>query len=140
MGDTYGEEDASYRAAGGRAGIEKLVNRFYDVMDELPEAKLIRVMHPDDLAIARDKLSLFLCGWLGGEKLFSKKYGPIMIPRAHAHLDISEAERDAWLACMAIAVKEQNYSPEFKTYLMEQLFVPAERCRTASQKRKESAA
>jgi hemoglobin len=132
----YGVEDASFQAAGGRVGIGKLVDRFYDVMDELPEAQIIRAMHPDDLTVARDKLTLFLCGWLGGEKLFSKKYGPIMIPRAHAHLEITEAERDAWLACMKVAVDEQDYASDFKTYLMEQLFVPAERCRMASQQQK----
>lgn len=133
MTKPYGVEDASFQAAGGQVGIGKLVDRFYEVMDELPDAQAIRAMHPDDLAVARDKLTLFLCGWLGGEKLFSKKYGPIMIPRAHAHLEIAEAERDAWLACMKIAVDEQDYALDFKTYLIEQLYVPAERCRMASQ-------
>lgn len=136
MARPYGVDDASLKAAGGQSGIRKLVDRFYDVMDELPAAQNIRAMHPDDLAVARDKLTLFLCGWLGGEKLFSKKYGPINIPRAHAHLDISETERDAWLACMQIAVAEQDYVPDFKIYLMEQLYMPAERCRMASQQQK----
>ncbi|PCH49393.1 MAG: globin [Cellvibrionales bacterium] len=133
MTKPYGVEDASFQAAGGQVGIGKLVDRFYEVMDELPDAQTIRAMHPDNLAVARDKLTLFLCGWLGGEKLFSKKYGSIMIPRAHAHLEIAEAERDAWLACMKIAVDEQDYELDFRIYLMEQLFVPAERCRQASQ-------
>ncbi|RLA43504.1 MAG: globin [Gammaproteobacteria bacterium] len=136
MNKPYGVDDASFQAAGGKDGITRLVDRFYEVMDELPQAQTIRAMHPVDLTVARDKLTLFLCGWLGGEKLFSKKYGPIMIPRAHAHLEIAEAERDAWLACMKIAVDEQDYALDFKAYLMEQLFVPAERCRMASQQRK----
>lgn len=136
MAISYGVDDASFQAAGRQSGIRKLVDRFYEVMDELPEAQNIRAMHPDDLAIARDKLTLFLCGWLGGEKLYSKKYGPIIIPRAHARLDIGEAERDAWLACMNIALNEQEYAPEFKQYLVEQLFVPAERCRVASEQQK----
>jgi len=139
MNRVYGVGDASFRAAGGRDGIKKLVDRFYDVMDELPQARAIRAMHPRDLTVARDKLTLFLCGWLGGEKLYSKKYGPIIIPQAHAHLDINEAERDAWLACMQTAVDEQGYTEDFKQYLMEQLFVPAERCRMASQNRKDNA-
>ena len=136
MTKPYGVDDASFQAAGGQAGIKKLVERFYEVMDELPEARVIRDMHPGDLTVTIDKLFCFLCGWLGGEKLFSKKYGPIMIPRAHAHLDIGERERDAWLACMKIAVEEQDYAADFKIYLMEQLFVPAERCRIVSQKRR----
>lgn len=136
MAVQYGEGDASFQAAGGLEGLRKLVDRFYQAMDELPEAKAIRAMHPRDLTVARDKLTLFLSGWLGGEKLFSKTYGPIIIPVAHAHLDIDEPERDAWLACMQVAVDEQDYAPAFKKYLMEQLFVPAERCRLVSVKRR----
>lgn len=136
MAANYGEGDASFQAAGGLEGLRKLVDRFYRAMDELPEAKTIRAMHPEDLTVARDKLTLFLSGWLGGERLFAKKYGPIIIPRTHAHLDIDEPERDAWLACMRVAVDEQDYAPAFKKYLLEQLFVPAERCRIASLKRR----
>lgn len=134
MAETFGVADASFQAAGGHAGIKKLVNCFYQVMETLPAAQTIRAMHPDDLTVSRDKLYRFLCGWLGGEKLFAKKYGPIVIPQAHAHLNIDEAERDAWLTCMQIAVDEQDYAPAFKKYLLEQLFVPAERCRAASRK------
>lgn len=130
----YGQGDASYCAAGGYEGIKILVEMFYRYMDELPEARTIRQMHPEDLTVSRDKLTRFLCGWLGGEKLFSQKYGPIVIPVAHAHLKIGEAERDAWMLCMERAVEEQPYKEDFKRYLLEQLLVPAERIRLACAK------
>ena len=38
-----------YRAAGELAGITSLVDAFYANMDSLPEARVIRKMHPDDL-------------------------------------------------------------------------------------------
>jgi len=38
-------------------------------------------------------------------------------------------ERDAWLLCMQRALAEQPYADDFKQYLIEQLFVPAERSR-----------
>ncbi|HRY16052.1 MAG TPA: globin, partial [Candidatus Competibacteraceae bacterium] len=79
----YGVGDASYQAAGGETGIRKLVDAFYDAMERLPEAEKIRKMHPADLTVSRDKLTLFLCGWLNGPALYSKKYGPIRIPQAH---------------------------------------------------------
>ncbi len=135
MAAVYGDGDASFQAAGSQAGIQRLVEQFYNYMDTLPEAAAIRAMHPKDLALSRDKLYCFLCGWLGGEKLFAPKYGPIMIPRAHEHLNIGEAERDAWLLCMEKAVVEQPYAEDFKAYLMRELFVPAERCRIFSQRR-----
>jgi len=126
----YGTEDASFQAAGGEEGIKKLVDAFYKAMDTLPEAKRIRDMHDADLTVSADKLYRFLCGWLGGPTLFREKYGPIAIPRAHAHLDIGIAERDAWLLCMKEALKDQDYADDFKEYLMVQLFRPAEFCRT----------
>lgn len=127
----YGQGDASFHAAGMQAGIRKLVDDFYDVMEQHNKAEKIRKMHPVDLEESRDKLALFLCGWLGGPRLFKEKYGQISIPRAHAHLRIGSTERDAWLLCMEQALILQPYTDDFKTYLLEQLAVPAERCRTA---------
>lgn len=126
---SYGQGEASFTAADGFEGIKKLVDAFYDAMEILPQAKHIRDMHSSDLTESRDKLTRFLTGWLGGPKLFSEKYGPIRIPVAHRHLDIGPAERDAWLACMQIAVNAQPYQQDFRDYLMAQLYVPAERSR-----------
>lgn len=126
---SYGQGDVSFTAAGGFEGIKQLVDAFYDAMETLPQAKNIRDMHNPDLTESRDKLTRFLTGWLGGPKLFSEKYGPIRIPVAHRHLDIGPAERDAWLACMQIAVNAQPYLQDFRNYLMTQLYVPAERSR-----------
>lgn len=123
----YGEGDSSYRAAGEREGITRLVDDFYRFMDELPEARTIRGMHPADLTVSRDKLARFLCGWLNGPKLFSQKYGPIKIPQAHAHLRVGPDERDAWLLCMERAIAEQDFDPDFDEYLLRELRVPAER-------------
>ncbi len=126
----YGTGDASFQAAGGVAGIRQLVDDFYDLMEGLPEAQEIRAMHPAALTQSRDKLARFLCGWLGGPKLYREKYGPIRIPSAHAHLNIGTKQRDAWLSCMQQALEQQPYAASFKTYLLKQLAVPAERCRT----------
>lgn len=125
----YGQEDASFQAAGGELGIRRLVDAFYDEMEHADYAATIRAMHPEDLAVSRDKLARFLCGWLGGPKRYSEKYGGMSIPAAHAHLDIGLAERDAWLGCMKTAADQQDYAPDFKVYLIEQLSVPAERVR-----------
>ena len=126
---TYGSKDASFQAAGGEVGIRCLVDAFYDEMDRADYAADIRAMHPQDLDVSRDKLTLFLCGWLGGPRLYAEKYGGISIPSAHAHLDIGLAERDAWLRCMKVALDKQDYAPDFKIYLLEQLSIPAERVR-----------
>lgn len=125
----YGVGDASFQAAGGEEGIRKLVDAFYDAMETLPEVAVIRHMHPQSLDMARDKLARFLCGWLGGPKLYAEKYGAIHIPKAHSHLPIGSSERDEWMLCMQHALAQQDYADDFKVYLLTQLFVPAERCR-----------
>ena len=125
----YGNGDASFRAAGGEAGLRRLVDTFFDRMGSDGRFATIYALHPEDKAISRDKLARFLCGWLGGPKLYNEKYGAIGIPKVHAHLAIATAERDQWLTCMTESVAEQPFAPDFKKYLMEQLFVPAEAVR-----------
>ncbi|WP_323813053.1 group II truncated hemoglobin [Cellvibrio sp. NN19] len=136
MTDTplYGFSDTSFQAAGGIDGIRQLVDDFYTEMDTLPEALTIRKMHKADLTESRDKLTLFLCGWMGGPVRYQDKYGSINIPRDHAHLAIGEAERDAWLLCMERAIAKQSYSDSFSKYLLAQLRIPAERIFMTSKK------
>ena len=130
----YGHQDTSFRAAGGREGIRRLVDDFYDLMDRDPRFAGLRAMHPADLAPSRDRLSVFLCGWLGGPREYASRYGQIAIPQAHRHLRIGVTERDEWLGCMAAAIDGQPYTDDFKTYLLYQLSVPAERSRVVSEK------
>lgn len=130
----YGFSDTSFQTAGGEAGIRQLVDDFYRFMDELPEAAVIRAMHKPDLTESRDRLTRFLCGWMGGPARYAEKYGSINIPRDHAHLTIGEAERDAWLLCMERAIALQNYPQDFAIYLLAQLRIPAERIFTVSKK------
>lgn len=132
---TYGVGDASYQAAGGIDGLHRLVDDFYDLMEQRPEAAAIRAMHPQDLAASRDKLACFLSGWLGGPRLFSERYGPIAIPAFHAQWSIDEVHSQAWLDCMAGAIARQPYAPDFAEYLLTQLHVPAARIVTARRNR-----
>jgi hemoglobin len=69
-----------YRAAGELAGLTSLVDAFYANMDTFPEARVIRKMHPDDLTDSRKKLTYFLCGVLGGPRLFIEHYGGVDLP------------------------------------------------------------
>jgi hemoglobin len=132
---TYGTGDASFQAAGGRGGLAKLVDAFYDAMEVAPEAAGVRAMHPPDLAMSREKLKTFLAAWLGGPNEYRARFGPISIPGVHAHLAISEVERDAWLFCMQRAVDAQPWADDFKAYFLRAIAVPAERVRVASQAR-----
>ncbi|MEM7220807.1 MAG: group II truncated hemoglobin [Pseudomonadota bacterium] len=130
----YGQGDSTYQTAGGLDGVRALVNAFYDTMERNPAYATILSWHPQTLDTSRDKLTLFLCGWMGGPRFFQETYGSISIPGAHAHLDVTAAERDQWLDCMAEAIDQRGYAPDFKAYLLKQLGRPAEMIRRQSEK------
>ncbi len=125
----YGNGDATDQAAGRETGIRRLVGRFYDIMEENADYATLRSWHPRNSEISRDKLARFLCGWMGGPARYNEKYGSINIPEAHAHLSVTEVERDQWLCCMRDALKEQDYPEPLVSYLLTQLAMPAESIR-----------
>ena len=128
----YGQEDATYQAAGGQPGVRKLVDAFYDEMSTNPDYKRIYDWHPDVNA-ARDRLARFLCGWMGGPRLYQETYGPISIPGVHRHLAVTHVEKDMWLSCMRAALNRQDYPEDLQRYLLEQLGKPAEMIRKMSE-------
>lgn len=107
-----------YERIGGDPAVRRLVNRFYDTMDVLPEAAGIRAMHKEDLGEAREKLYEFLSGWLGGPPLYISRHGHPRLRARHLPFPIGESERDQWLLCMGQAVREVVEEPEFRSQLM----------------------
>lgn len=128
---SLGEGDSTFQAAGREEGIFNRVDTFYDLMRDRAPYREIWDMHPGKTPESRDRLARFLCAWTGGPRLYREKYSPISILSAHAHLHIDVRLRDAWLACMAEALDACEYPEIFKTYLLDQLAVPAERIRVA---------
>jgi len=95
-----------YNQLGGDAAVRKLVDRFYDLMDENSDAKTIRKMHPDDLTESREKLYEFLSGFLGGPPLYHQNRGHPKLRMRHLPFQINEQARDAWLNCMNQSLEE----------------------------------
>lgn len=119
-------EDTPYRLLGGDAGVRRLVGRFYDLMDAVPEYHCIRKLHPQDLAGSREKLHLFLSGWLGGPALYVEKYGHPMLRARHLPFAIGIAERDAWLACMLQAMADNGIEEPLRGGLLKAFFGTAD--------------
>jgi hemoglobin len=95
-----------YERIGGTEKVRALVERFYQLMDELPEAYGIRKLHSQDLRGATEKLYKFLTGWMGGPQLYVEQYGQPMLRARHLPFTISSVERDQWLLCMNQALGE----------------------------------
>lgn len=110
-----------YDLLGGADAVRALVDRFYDLMDTAPEAQDVRALHASSLKISREKLYLFLTGWLGGPQLYVEKYGHPMLRARHLPFAIAERERDQWLWCMERAIAERPMPDELRAYLLQRL-------------------
>lgn len=129
----YGRGDATFQAVGGESGVRQLVDKFYDLMCADLRYSQLRELHPFDLTVSRDKLTRFLCGWMGGERTYAKHYGSINIPHAHAHLPVTQDLKNQWLACMSDALESRGIETALSEYLLKQLSIPAERIRQVAQ-------
>lgn len=119
--DTSIMPKTQYELLGGEAGVRKLVDRFYDLMDTLPEAETIRNLHPQDLSGSQDKLFKFLSGWLGGPPLYIQEYGHPRLRGRHLPFAIGINERDAWLRCMDQALDEMDIDAMLRTHIKQSL-------------------
>ena len=125
----------AFHLLGGVEGLRALANCFYDILREVPKARKIRDMHPENLGQTRENLTLFLSGWLGGPSLYVQKHGSVNLTNIHAHLEIDIADRDMWLSCMEQAIDKQMIAGDLKTYLLERFRIPAEKIRATCQEK-----
>ncbi len=114
-------ETTAYDDIGGEAGVRRLVERFYALMDELPEAKACRDIHPADLSGSAQKLFEYLTGWLGGPQLFVQRHGPPMLRRRHLHVAIGGAEIDGLLICFMRAWNETVKERDLDEWILPQI-------------------
>ena len=105
----------------GEEGVRMLVDAFYDHMDLDPEFAGIRKLHPEVLDGSRDKLYWFLCGWMGGPNHYVERFGHPRLRARHMPFPIGSPERDAWTACMRMALADCEIDVRLADWLMGQL-------------------
>lgn len=121
-----GSGTTAYSLIGGAEAIGQLVDRFYDLMELEPAYSIIRQLHPAGLSSSRDKLNLFLNGWMGGPQLYQEKYGHPMLRARHLPFPIGSVERNQWLDCMQRAMDEVAIDAQLKARLHESFFATAD--------------
>ena len=115
-----------YEMIGGEANLRAIVDRFYDLMALDPRYAELRAAHGSTLEHAREKLFMFLSGWLGGPPLYTDKFGHPMLRARHLPFSIGAVERDQWIACMRQALEEMEVPEPFRSGLMGNLFKTAD--------------
>ena len=85
---------------GGEAGVDHLVNTFYDLLEESPEAADIHRLHfrGHGLDHTRVQQRDFMIGFMGGRQHYRETHGHMDVREIHAHVPIRQADAEAWLA------------------------------------------
>lgn len=122
-----------YERLGGEAKVRELVDRFYDYMDSLAEAQGIRSLHAKSLRASRNKLFMFLSGWLGGPNLYVEEYGHPRLRRRHLPFSIGQAERDQWMYCMKKALEDIVIDKKLRDELESALWRTADHMRNKAE-------
>ena len=120
------ENTTTYELIGGDAGVAQLCDKFYELMATVPQFAELRSMHPEDLKGSRDKLYMFLSGWMGGPDLFVEKFGHPRLRGRHMPFAIGVKERDQWVACMLLAMEDVGIEEGVRTKLLQNFFHTAD--------------
>lgn len=113
-----------YEAVGGEDTFRRLVSRFYAQVAADPQ---LRAIYPDeDLGPAEERLRLFLIQYWGGPHTYSERRGHPRLRMRHAPFRIGEAERDAWLKHMRVALDELKLDPRLDNQLWDYLVMAAQ--------------
>ena len=99
-------ETSMFDRIGGVVAVDRLVEAFYGYMDSCPKRRPSAPCMTPILARSRLVLKRYLSEWTGGPKLYSPEKGHPRLRQRHMGFPIGDAERDAWMACMTLALDE----------------------------------
>jgi hemoglobin len=114
-----------YEVVGGMVFFEDLVDRFYEGVASDPEL-LALYPHPEDLAPARRRLTLFLAQYWGGPAAYSDERGHPRLRMRHAPFPIDAEARDRWLTHMREAVDALGPTADLREALLSYFGMAAE--------------
>jgi hemoglobin len=109
-----------YQTIGGTPAVVRLVERFYDRMDELePELAALHQRDADGKVSrrSRDRFASFLVGWLGGPEDYVQANGHPRLRMRHGRVPVTPAMRDAWLRCMYGAMTDCGVPADVEGFL-----------------------
>lgn len=95
-----------YERLGGLPVLQKISNRFYELMDSEPAFADLRAMHAPDLSRMKEALAQFLMGWSGGPRdWFDANPGRCMMS-VHKPYVITKDVAGQWADAIARAIDD----------------------------------
>jgi hemoglobin len=127
---------------GGRAVVERLASRFYEVMErDEPALAAIHRQAPTEEGVGtgnpaidpevKRRFALFLVGWLGGPQEYMAAHGHPRLRMRHGRVPVDVAMRDAWLRCMTRAMDDCAISGPVRGFLDQRFAEVADFLRNA---------
>jgi hemoglobin len=104
----------------GEANIQKLVDRFYDLVFQDEQ---ISHLFKTDKDIIKEKQRLFLTQFFGGPALYSNQYGHPKLRARHLPHPITREDAVAWLSCMSKAIRSLSIDESLKDEILKG-FIP----------------
>lgn len=92
---------------GGVAGLQALVQRFLQLMDELALTQARPELSPPQRQDRQERLFEFLSGSLGGPSLYANQQTPPRMRLRHAPTVAGALVHDEWRLCMTQALCDQ---------------------------------
>jgi len=95
-------------AIGGEEALQRLVTRFYDLVEHDPVNHQLHRLHfrGHGLMHIRAEQMNFLSGYLGGRRYYQERHGHMDLRQIHAHVPIRDADADLWLGAMDKAIAD----------------------------------
>ena len=106
---------------GGEERVRLLVNRFYDLIESLPQGAAIMAMHQrgHGLSHVRPEQFDFLSGFFGGRRYYHERHGHMNLREIHAHVAIRRQDAEDWLAVMDRAMVDTAVPDRERTEIMQ---------------------
>ncbi|WP_379067100.1 group II truncated hemoglobin [Mesorhizobium sp. UC22_110] len=122
------EKLSLYEAIGGDDGLERLVQAFYDIIEQDEDAQELHLLHRRGHGVAHSRIEQFdyLSGFLGGPQHYVRRHGHSRLREIHEHVPIGPEMRDLWLKCMTKAVAAAAIAEPTASQLMQHLVRAAE--------------
>ena len=106
MASQVQQQATPFDLIGGHPAIQRIVERFYDLMEQDPAYAELRALHAPDLSPMRRSLALFLAAWCGGPRdWFEDNPGKCMMS-VHKGIPIPPAVAEQWADAMQRAIAD----------------------------------
>ena len=106
-----------YERVGGMPFFERLVDHFYDGVEDDP---VLAPLYPEapDFTGARHRLTLFLAQYWGGPTTYNEERGHPMLRARHMPFPVGPAQRDRWMVHMTAALEASGAPPAIRDEML----------------------